>query len=124
MRDRLNNLGKGLGSADAIEIPLRSQPLQDDGGIDSLATVVQVLEMLVQQTMCVVVEVFTSHNECHIVTHVRLQQHTAEHRPLSVGAHRLFTQKGKLGTVGRACIPIPPSPATAPIAVSGAASTS
>jgi len=57
---------------------------------------VQVLEMLKQEPMGIVVEVFASHEERHVIADVRLQQHAAENGTLSICADWLFTKHGKV----------------------------
>ena len=60
VRHRLDDLGQRLCAADLLEIPFGAEPLQHDCGIDPLAGVVEVLEMLEEQPVGVIVKVIAA----------------------------------------------------------------
>ena len=121
VRNRLDDLGEGFRSTDPIQIAFGPQPLQDDRGIDPLAGVVEILQVLEKQPMSVVVEIVAANKKGHVVADVWLEEHAAKHRPLGFCADWLLAEKGKLRFLG---ISIPPPPTASAISVGVAAATS
>ena len=78
MRDRLHDLADSRHAADPLEIPLRTEAIEDDRGVDPLAAVVEVEEVTEEHLMGFVGEVLGAEDERDVVADVRLEEEAAE----------------------------------------------
>ena len=127
VRHRLHDLTDGGHAADPFEVSLRSEPVENDRGVDPLAAVVEVEEVAEEDLVGFVGEVLRAEHERNVVAGVRLEKNAAEHAALSGEID------GALAEVGRRACPVaivagatPPSIAlaVAPLAVAPVATAS
>jgi hypothetical protein len=123
----LHDLTDGGHTSDPFEVSLRSEPVENDRGVDPLAAVVELEEVAEEDLVGFVGEVLRAEHERDVVAGVRLEKNAAEHAALSGEID------GALAEVGRRACPVaivagatPPSIAlaVAPVAVAPIATAS
>ena len=112
---RLHDLRNRRHAADPFEIPLRSEPVEDDRRVDPLAAVVEVEKVAEEDLVRLVGEILWPEHEGDVVAGIRLQKDAAEHAALGSEIDRALAQIGdRAGPV--AAVTGSPSPAV-PLAV-------
>ena len=91
MGHRLHDVRQSRRPADSVEIALRAEPLHHDCGVDPLARVVQIQQVLVEQLMRLVGKILGPQNKRDVVADIGLQQDATEHSLLGVDVGRPFT---------------------------------
>ena len=86
--DGLHNVGESRCAADPFEVALGLEPLDDNGGVDSLPGVVKVEEVTIKKLVRLVGEILRPHDQRDVVAHVGLEQNAAEHGPFGVDVGR------------------------------------